>query len=301
MDKKLEPEFFEDTQQLLVRAELKGHPTPLIENVRSGIGDFSRIYSNQSSYLHAQNGNTPDFVFLYDGNSYERQLGVQALRTLGRIGYEAFETGTSPLVDSLDLISAQRVFRPFCPLWAGMEHTQVFPFVVQTSGKKQKLASAFNMINGVRPSFQESYLLADKHIIDVVRRHGNPKRIDRYRNGIYTIATHCVANIPWLKDTIVSHHSVMSLVLHCDGIYLIDRNDKHFPLFLREDIYEKIKEELYRFNIIWYKSFGEVWAYEPKDISQDLLSEQSSHLSYKSCCEDFSNYRDLYINRFHMD
>lgn len=303
MSNQIEPDFFEITQQLLMRAELKGHPTPLIENVRSGISDFSRFFSNPSSYLHAQHGNVPDFVFLCDGNSYERQCGVKALRTLGCIGSEAFLNGTSPSVDVTDLISAQGVFLPFEPLWAGMEHAQVFPFVIQGSGNTNKFSSAFNKSHDTdtRPPFRKSYSLADKHIIYVVKRHGTPDRTKCYRDGIRKVATACAANIPELKGTTVNLRTAMSLALQCDGICMVDKHGYNFPLFLREDIYDEIKDELNRFDIIWYKNFGDVWAYEPKDIPQFLISKRSSHLCYKSCCKDFYRYRGFYINHLNMD
>lgn len=303
MSNQIEPDFFEATQQLLMRAKLKGHHTPLIENMRSGISDFSRFFSDPSLYLHAQHGNVPDFVFLCDGNNYERQLGVKALHTLGCIGSEAFLNGTSPSVDVTDLISAQRVFLPFEPLWAGMEHAQVFPFVIPVVGKTNKFSSAFNKSHdtGTWPPFRKSYDLADKHIIHVVKRHGTPDRIERYHDGIRKVASACTANIPRLEGTTVNLRTAMSLALHCDGICMVDKHGCNFPLFLREDIYDEIKEELNRFDIIWYKNLGDVWAYEPKDIPQFLISKRSSHLCYKSCRKDFYRYRDLYTNHLNMD
>lgn len=303
MSNQIEPDFFEATQQLLMRAKLKGHHTPLIENMRSGISDFSRFFSDPSLYLHAQHGNVPDFVFLCDGNNYERQLGVKALHTLGCIGSEAFLNGTSPSVDVTDLISAQRVFLPFEPLWAGMEHAQVFPFVIPVVGKTNKFSSAFNKSHdtGTWPPFRKSYDLADKHIIHVVKRHGTPDRVERYHDGIRKVASACTANIPRLEGTTVNLRTAMSLALHCDGICMVDKHGCNFPLFLREDIYDEIKEELNRFDIIWYKNLGDVWAYEPKDIPQFLISKRSSHLCYKSCRKDFYRYRDLYTNHLNMD
>ena len=303
MSNQIEPDFFEATQQLLMRAKLKGHHTPLIENMRSGISDFSRFFSDPSLYLHAQHGNVPDFVFLCDGNNYERQLGVKALHTLGWIGSEAFLNGTSPSVDVTDLISAQRVFLPFEPLWAGMEHAQVFPFVIPVVGKTNKFSSAFNKSHdtGTWPPFRKSYDLADKHIIHVVKRHGTPDRVERYHDGIRKVASACTANIPRLEGTTVNLRTAMSLALHCDGICMVDKHGCNFPLFLREDIYDEIKEELNRFDIIWYKNLGDVWAYEPKDIPQFLISKRSSHLCYKSCRKDFYRYRDLYTNHLNMD
>ena len=303
MSNKIEPDFFEAIQQLLIRAELKGCPTRLIENVRSGIGDFSRFFTNSSSYLHAQNGNVPDFVFLCDGNSYERQLGVKALHTLGCIGSEAFLNGTRPSVDVTNLISAQGVFLPFEPLLAGVELAQVFPFVTPVLGKTNKYSSAFNksQYTDTRPPFRKSYDLADKHIINVVKRHGTPDRVERYRDGIHKVASACAANTPGLKGATGNLNTAMSLALHCDGICMVDKHGCDFPLFLREDIYDEIKDELNRFDIIWYKNLGDVWAYEPKDIPKFLTSKRSSRLCYKSCRKDFYRYRDFYINHFHMD
>lgn len=293
MDEKAAIYSFEYMQQSLIRNEVHGPVTELIQNVRSGIGDFNCIFTGSREYLTPGKSSSPDFIFSYDKNFYLRNHAIETIRKLTSFAVSNIEKEKIS-VDTIDLICLQHAMLPPLKGWAGMEHTQVFPFVVPTKYKNniQEYSSTFNDDS----SFSSEYLLADTHIVSIIKKHGSPDRVEKYRNNIMNVVLKLVSSSAPGHYHFNPFFIPLNLLLQCNGIYIVDSKGVHWPLLLWEPIYQKVKSELERFDIIWYIDGEKIWAFEPKDIPRYIILSHAAKLGYTASEADYDCYKAYYQN-----